>query len=142
MSTKIHALVDALGYAVGFSLTGGEEHDLVDADHLLSTRPDILIADKAYDAVQRVLAPLAAASKTALSPPRPTGANVVYSTGICTGNALSVGAARGSDLGHYSIEPNEAGDALDCSQEVARGLVVARGDCTKLVEATRSGRVG
>jgi len=68
MSTKIHALVDALGYAVGFSLTGGEEHDLVDADHLLSTRPDILIADKAYDAVQRVLAPLAAASKTAVIP--------------------------------------------------------------------------
>jgi transposase len=50
-------------------LTGGEEHDLVGADHLLPTmQADILIADKAYDADERVLEPLAAASKTAVIP--------------------------------------------------------------------------
>ena len=35
LSTKIHALVDALGNPVGFFLTGGEAHDLEGADHLL-----------------------------------------------------------------------------------------------------------
>jgi len=70
LSTKIHALVDALGNPVGFFLTGGQIHDLVGADHLLpSMRADMLIADKAFDAHNRVLAPLAAAGKTAVIPP-------------------------------------------------------------------------
>ena len=71
MSTKIHTLVDALGYPVGFHLTGGEAHDLVGADHLL---PDMeaatLIADKAFDADKRVIEPLASAGKTAVIPPK------------------------------------------------------------------------
>ena len=45
-----------------FFLTGGEAHDLVGADHLLPTmQADTLIADKAFDADERVLEPLAAA---------------------------------------------------------------------------------
>ena len=71
MSTKIHALVDALGNPVNFFLTGGEAHDLVGADHLLpSMQADTLIADKAFDADERVIAPLAAAGKTAVIPPK------------------------------------------------------------------------
>ena len=71
MSTKIHALVDALGNPVGFFLTGGQIHDLVGADSLLaSMKADMLIADKAFDADNRVLAPLAAAGKTAVIPPK------------------------------------------------------------------------
>jgi transposase len=71
LSTKIHALVDALGNPVDFHLTGGEAHDLVGADHLLpSMQADTLIADKAFDANERVLEPLAAARKTAVIPPR------------------------------------------------------------------------
>jgi transposase len=71
LSTKIHALVDALGNPIGFFLTGGEAHDLVGADHLLPTMAaDMLIADKAFDADERVLEPLAAAGKTAVIPPR------------------------------------------------------------------------
>ena len=47
LSTKIHALVDALGNPVNFFLTGGEAHDLVGADHLLpSMQADTLIATK------------------------------------------------------------------------------------------------
>jgi transposase len=58
-------LVDALGNPVGFCLTGGQEHDLVGADELLPTmQADMLIADKAYDADERVLEPLAVAGKT------------------------------------------------------------------------------
>ena len=71
MSTKIHALVDALGNPLGFHLTGGEAHDLVRADHLLpEMQADTLIADKAFDADKRVIEPLSAAGKTAVIPPR------------------------------------------------------------------------
>ena len=71
MSTKIHALVDALGNPICFVLTGGEVHDLAGADQLLpGMQADMLIADKAFDAEARVLQPLAAAAKTAVIPPR------------------------------------------------------------------------
>ena len=63
-------MVDALGNPIGFHLTGGEAHDLVGADHLLpEMQAGTLIADKAFDADQRVLEPLAAAGKTAVIPP-------------------------------------------------------------------------
>jgi transposase len=69
LSTKIHALVDALGNPVGFHLTGGEAHDLVGADELLpDMQADTLIADKAFDADERVREPLAAAGKMAVIP--------------------------------------------------------------------------
>ena len=62
-------MVDALGNPLGFHLTGGQAHDLEGADHLLPTvKADILIADKAYDADQRVIAPLAEAGKTVVIP--------------------------------------------------------------------------
>ncbi len=71
MSTKIHTLVDALGNPTAFFLTGGEAHDLVGADHLLpGMQARTLIADKAFDADERVLEPLAASGKTAVIPPR------------------------------------------------------------------------
>ncbi len=71
MSTKIHATPDALGNPTAFHLTGGQAPDLAGADALL---PDIaaatVIADKGYDAEARVLAPLRAAGKVAVIPPR------------------------------------------------------------------------
>ena len=71
LSTKIHALVDALGNPIGSFLTEGEAHELVGADHLLPTMAvDTLIADKAFDADECALEPLAAAGKTAVIPPR------------------------------------------------------------------------
>lgn len=52
-------------------LTGGEAHDLVGADHLLpGMQADTLIADKGFDADKRVLAPLVAAGKAAVIPPK------------------------------------------------------------------------
>ena len=69
MSTKIHTLVDALGNPVGFFLTGGQAHDLLGADHLLPTmNADMLIADKAFDADERVIEPLSAAGKAVVIP--------------------------------------------------------------------------
>ena len=71
MSTKIHALVDALGNPLRFLLTPGQVHDLIGADALLpQMAADVLIADKAYDADERVLKPLASAGKSAVIPPR------------------------------------------------------------------------
>jgi transposase len=71
LGTKVHAVVDALGNPVGFHLTGGQAHDLEGADHLIpALQADTLIADKAYDADERVIAPLAKAGKTAVIPPR------------------------------------------------------------------------
>jgi transposase len=71
LSTKIHALVEALGNPVAVKLTGGQEHDLVGADALPPhSAAKTLIADKAYDADERVIQPLADAGKTAVIPPR------------------------------------------------------------------------
>jgi transposase len=71
LTTKIHGTCDALGNPTGFALTPGQAHDLVGADRLLPhIAADTIIADKAYDADERVLAPLAAAGKTAVIPPK------------------------------------------------------------------------
>jgi len=54
LSTKIHALCDALGNPIAFHLTAGQAHDLAGADVLLeSLEADALLADKAYDAIER-----------------------------------------------------------------------------------------
>src|SRR5689334_7541151 len=71
LSTKIHALVDALGNPTGFALSPGQAHDLEGADALLpDLAADALIADKALDAEERVIEPLARAGKAAVIPPK------------------------------------------------------------------------
>ena len=51
MTTKVHALVDALGNPCGLMLTQGQDHDLTCAQPLLENAdPGALIGDKAYDA--------------------------------------------------------------------------------------------
>jgi len=64
-------LVDALGNPLAFLLTPGQAHDLAGADALLPhMAAERLIADRAFDADQRVRQPLAAAGKSAVIPPR------------------------------------------------------------------------
>jgi transposase len=71
LSTKIHATVDALGNPTGFLLTPGQACDLDGSDVLLAEMPaDIVIADKAYDADERVIRPLQQAGKSFVIPPR------------------------------------------------------------------------
>lgn len=73
MSTKIHACVDALGNPTGFHLTPGQAHDLQGADVLLQNTPaQAIIADKAYDAHDRVVEPLLQAGKEVVIPSRAT----------------------------------------------------------------------
>jgi transposase len=71
LSTKIHATVDALGNPTGFLLTPGQASDLEGADAFLPVlEAPIVLADKGYDADERVLQPLAQAGKTAVIPPK------------------------------------------------------------------------
>ena len=71
LSSKFHVLANAPGNPLKIILTAGQVHDLAEADALL---PDIeakvLLADKAYDADERVIKPLEAAGITAVIPPK------------------------------------------------------------------------
>ena len=63
--------MDALGNPTGFHLTGGQACDLEGADVLLpQLEADTVIADKGFDADQRVLLPLERSGKTAVIPPK------------------------------------------------------------------------
>lgn len=71
LSTKIHAVVDALGNPISFHLTPGQASDLEGADQLLpEVMADTVLADKGYDADERVIEPLQAQGKTVVIPPR------------------------------------------------------------------------
>ena len=71
LSTKIHAVTDALGNPTRFLLTPGQAHDLVGSDVLLTDlSAGAVIADKAYDADDRVVQPLKQAGIEAVIPPR------------------------------------------------------------------------
>jgi transposase len=69
-------MVDALGNPLAFVLTPGQAHDLEGADALLPhLKADILLADRAFDADERVIKPLTAAGKTPVIPPKTTRKN-------------------------------------------------------------------
>jgi len=64
-------MVDALGNPTAFFLTAGQAHDLEGADALLPhMQAETLLADKAFDANQRVIEPLLAAGKQFVIPPK------------------------------------------------------------------------
>ena len=49
-TSKIHALVDALGNPLKFSITGGNRHEIIKAESLMcNIYNTVVIADKAYD---------------------------------------------------------------------------------------------
>ena len=63
-------MCDALGNPTGFRLPPGQAHDLPGADAFLpAMQAHTLIADKAYDADDRVREPLRKARKTIVIPP-------------------------------------------------------------------------
>jgi transposase len=64
-------MVDALGNPIAFFLTPGQAHDLEGADALLpQMQAGALLADKAFDADERVIKPLLAAGKKLVIPPK------------------------------------------------------------------------
>jgi len=71
LSCKIHAVCDARGRPTAFAVTGGQASDLAGADELLPRiTAGTVIADKGYDADERVREVLARAGKKAVIPPR------------------------------------------------------------------------
>ena len=69
MTTKIHALVDALGNPVAFSVTPGQASDLSQAEPLIEDfAPEAFLADKAYDADRLILALEARGIKPVIPP--------------------------------------------------------------------------
>ena len=72
LSTKIHAICDALGNPVSFLLTAGQASDLHGADALMDdlTVADAVLADRAYDADERVRHKLHAHGCQAVIPPK------------------------------------------------------------------------
>ncbi len=71
LSTKIHVTVDALGNPTGFLVTPGQACDLEGADALLpALAAPVVMADKGYDADERVFQPLAQTGKTAVISPK------------------------------------------------------------------------
>jgi transposase len=71
LSTKIHALVDALGNPLDFLLTPGQACDLEGTDAFLpGLSAGALLADKAYDADERVLKALEEKGIEAVIPPK------------------------------------------------------------------------
>ena len=71
LSTKIHATTDALGNPLSFHLTPGQACDLDGADLLLpKLTANTILADKGYDADQRVIELLQSQGKTAVIPPK------------------------------------------------------------------------
>ena len=72
MTTKIHALVDALGNPVEVMLSPGQDYDLTCAEPLIeAVDPGALIADKAFDAD----AFIAALNDRAIAPVIPSKSN-------------------------------------------------------------------
>lgn len=70
MSTKIHAVVDALGNPLRWILTGGEVADITQAHTLIAgLHPQAVVGDKGYDADALVTLIHAAGAK-AVIPPR------------------------------------------------------------------------
>ena len=69
LSTKINTVVDALGNPINFVLTPGQACDLDGSDKLLpGLEAQTILADKAYDADERVIEPLLAAGKKIVIP--------------------------------------------------------------------------
>ena len=68
MTTKIHALVDALGNPANLMLTAGQIHDLACARDLIENADlEALIADKAYDADPLIDSPPVTGTRTPIS---------------------------------------------------------------------------
>jgi len=71
LSTKIHAAVDGLGNLARFRLTGGQQHDITEAENLIEGMQNVgaVVADKAFDAAS-LLTRIAAMKATAVIPPK------------------------------------------------------------------------
>ena len=70
LTSKIHLIVDALGLPIDFSVTGGDRHDITQANELLKSKQSIyVIGDKGYDS-NDFREMITASGRSAVIPPR------------------------------------------------------------------------
>ena len=70
MTTKIHSLVEGLGQLARWTLTGGQAHDLTQAQNLIDgIVTDAVVADKAFDA-DALIAAIEQTGAKAVIPPK------------------------------------------------------------------------
>jgi transposase len=70
LTTKIHMVVDALGNPLAFNLTGGQTHDITQAETLIAqVQPRAVLADKGYDS-DGFVASLTVRAITPVIPPK------------------------------------------------------------------------
>jgi hypothetical protein len=90
LTTKIHALVDALGNPVEVMLSPGQDHDLTCAEPLIeAVDPGALIADKAFDA-DPFIGSLNARAITPVIPPKSNRSASAISPSTANAISLSV----------------------------------------------------
>jgi hypothetical protein len=86
-STKIHAMVDALGNPVSFSLTAGQRHDKQGIPLTKELKDTTLLADRIYD-IDAFLKTLAQQNVKAVIPPKKTAKSSAPTTNISTKRAI------------------------------------------------------
>ena len=93
-STKIHVSVDSLGNPLRFILTGGQQHDITQAEELIAGYAgEHVLADKGYDA-QEFRQHILELGMMPVIPPRSNRKEPAdydrppTMTGICTGSAI------------------------------------------------------
>jgi transposase len=88
LTSKIHAVVDALGNPVRWLLTGGEVADITQAKSLLDgLKADAVLADKGYDA-DLLIDRIHASGAMAVIPPSAIVWSSVVMIGICIKTAI------------------------------------------------------
>ena len=127
LSTKIHALVDALGLPLQIVPTGGQVHDLAGANaRLAGMEAKALLADKAYDADKRVIELLEARGKSpesltgrTLSPHHGGRRPIIRSRTSCVGPSSSLESQRATtrlprtSWQHFTWWPRSVGSIDD-----------------------------
>ena len=108
-STKIHVSVDGLGNPLRFILTGGQQHDITQAEELIAGYAgEHVLADKGYDAQEfrrhiLELGMIPVISRCAPRSNRKEGRPPTM-TGICTGSVIwwNASSTRSSTIAGYS----------------------------------------
>ena len=87
-STKIHVSVDGLGNPLRFILTGGQQHDITQAEGLIAGYAgEHVLADQGYDA-QEFRRHILELGMMPVIPPAQTARNPPTMTGICTESVI------------------------------------------------------
>jgi transposase len=103
LTTKIHVIVDALGNPLAISLTGGQAHDITQAEALLAqVEPEALLGDNGYDCDSFVESLKGRNIKPVIPPNQ-----IAKSNAIATSRSIaSATSLKGSSIGSGTTAPS------------------------------------